>query len=51
MGGPEDLIAHEADLAKMETQRLETLETRAGAVLTLVLAFLSAGIASVVIVD
>lgn len=37
-GGPEDLIAHEADLAKMETQRLETLETRAGAVLTLVLA-------------
>jgi hypothetical protein len=36
--GPAQLVDHEADLAKIEAQRLETLETRAGAVLTLVLA-------------
>lgn len=37
----EDLIAHEAELAKAEEQRIQSVETQAGAVLTVVLAIVA----------
>lgn len=37
----EDLVAHESELAKAEEQRIQSVETQAGAVLTVVLAIVA----------
>jgi hypothetical protein len=37
----EDLVAHEAELAKAEEQRIQSIETQSGAVLTVVLAIVA----------
>ena len=37
----EDLVAHEAELAKAEEQRIQSVETQAGAALTVILAIVA----------
>jgi hypothetical protein len=37
----EDLVAHESELAKVEEQRIQSVETQAGAVLTVILAIVA----------